>query len=264
MGLIKGGFMFFVSSLLIFSILLGNLFITLSLSLDEKDILSEIASTITDAVVSETMLSEEIEANIGVIQSYCEDNDEFILSTSEGNVAIPCETAHQGTDAIVRSILDDQVNQTVSEFTGNSECNSPEGCVGKLLLSENASDYWKNYFYLAILVSFILAIIMFLLTEEKVNFPITLGTMIVISSLPFLVINFALPYLENSLLSPLSAILSESYTVFLSTFIPGITLIATGFGVKFFMVGSSISGVIVSMKNLFTGDKKETGISRQS
>lgn len=92
---------------------------------------------------------------------------------------------------------------------------------------------------------------MFALTEQKINFPISFGFLIAISSLPFVAVNYSLSFFANSILSPISILFSEAYTVFVGALIFGVSLIIIGFGLKFFKFGWSFSERFGKIKGLF-------------
>jgi len=259
MGLIKGGLLFILSSLLLFSLIFGNLFLTLSLSLEKNDFRSEIISNIVKIDGEDINLTKEIEENFHILEEDCENNTNILFNQGGYDINISCEVVEQGPDAVLEEGINDVIENVVEEAYPNS---SLGGYIEKLLLSDDASDYWMRYFYFILIISAILIVVKFILTEEKFNFPISLGFLVVISSLPFAVINFLLSFLENSFLKPLISLFSESYTVFLVALISGIILIILGFGFKFFKMGWSLSEKFGKIKNLFSR-KSKTNISQE-
>jgi hypothetical protein len=236
-----------------FSLILGNLFLVFSLSLEGTNLKGEIVSSSTDFLLNETTLFEDINESYEGILAECGNSEEVILQTSQGEIVIPCEIAEQGTEAIVQEIVNNQVEQSIDKIIEGTECNSPIGCGLELFLSEEASSYMKKLFYIFLFLSLVLITAKFFLSAEKINTPISVGSMIVLSSLPFAVINFTLPYLDNPLLRPIAVLFSGSYSVFVASMTIGIILIVTGFGIKFFMMGKSFSERFSSIKNYFSG-----------
>ena len=250
MGLIRGGLLFIVTSLLMFSLLPGNIFLTLGLSFDSEGVKSELISSTTKSILDESSLFDEIDSNLNIIQSSCEGESEFSMSTSQGVLLISCEIADQGTEAIVQEAVNRQFDQNFDKLINGKECTSFL-CVTKILFSEDGKDTWFNFFYFALMISLILILIKLVLTVDKINFPIQLGFLIIISSLPFIVLDFILPYFENSILSPLTVLFSETYSVFIISATIGAIFLIFGFGFKFYKMGSNFSFKFEKIKDFF-------------
>lgn len=239
MGFIRGGLLLIVTSLLLISLLLGGLFLTLSLSLKYNNFQDEIVSSFTEASGYDLNITKEVESNFEELEERCQNNTEISLSQEEYDIKIPCEVVDQGPEAVIeegiKDIVENSINKAYPENSGIG------GFVKKLLFSDDASNSWKRFYYISLLVSIILIVLMFFLVENKFNLPLSIGPLLIVSVLPLLVLNFSLPYLENSLLSPITILFSESYTVFLAYIILGIVLIVLGFGLKVLKFGYGIS-----------------------
>ncbi len=251
MGLIRGGLLFIVTSLLMFSLLSGNIFLTLGLSFDSEGVKSELVSSVTGTILNESSFSDNIDSSLDGYKSECENKTEFWISTSQGNFLISCEFVDQGTEAIVQEVVSKQVDQNLDELINKEECTSFE-CATKILFSEDGKNIWFSFFYFALMISIILAIIKLILTVDKINFSIQLGFLIIISSLPFIVLDFILPYFENSLLSPLTILFSEAYSVFIISVTTGAILLILGFGFKFYKMGSNFPSKFGKIKDFFS------------
>jgi len=253
MGLIRGGLIFTISSLLLISLFLGNLFLTFSLSLSYNDLKSELAEGLAEVVEEKTQVTKIIEDNFETIETYCENESEFALDHGKGVIIVPCGSVNEGPEAVADDIVSDIVEESLNETFGMSDNGDLLSNIGSLFFSENSSDKWRNLFYLSLIASLALAVVIFFLTEVKINFPISLGFLIIISSLPFVVINFLLNFFDSSLLNPVSVLFSESYTVFFIMFAIGILALVFGFGFKFFKMGYHFSSKLSN----FTKKSKE-------
>lgn len=253
MSLIRGGLLFLVSFLLMSSLMGGNLFLTLALSLEDNDFRSEILSGFADISGEDLNLTREVEDNFYLLEEHCENNTNFVFDQGGFRIDIPCEVVDQGPEAVIDEGVNDIAESAIKEAYPDS---SLAGSLPVLFLSSNSSDYWRTYFYISLVVSFILIALMFLLKEKKAGIFISVGFLVLISSLPFIIIDFLLPMLENSILRPVSLLFSGAYTVFLVGSILGTTIIILGFGLKFFKIGWSLSEKFGKIKNLFSRKSK--------
>lgn len=252
MGMIRGGLLFLASFLFVISLFGGNLFLTLSLSLEYNDFRSELISNFVEISGGDLNLTKEVEDNFYSLEEDCETNENLIFEYGEYVIDLPCEVVDKGPEAVTNWGVDNVVEIAIEEAYPDSLLASG---LPELLLSENSSDYWKSYFYTALFISFILIVLMFFLIEKKTNVLILVGFLVLISSLPFIIINFLLPFLENSFLRPISLLFSEAYTVFLIVFMFGISLIVFGFGLKFFKIGWSLSTKFRKIREIFSRGK---------
>ena len=257
MGLIRGGLIFVVSSLIMFSLLTGNIFLTLSLSLENNDLRSELFFNTIEVDGEEFNLTKEVEDNFYLLEEDCETSENVIFEYEGYAVDISCDVVDQGPQAVLDKSLDDAIEIAIEENYPNSSFAKK---LPDLLLSENSSDYWMNYFYVTLIFSLVLIGLLFFLMEDRINLPISVGSLLIISALPFFVLNFLSPLFENSLLKPLTLLFSESYTVFLIFLTMGVILMILGFGLKFFKIGWSLSEKFGKIKNLFT---KKSNISQE-
>jgi len=87
-----------------------------------------------------------------------------------------------------------------------------------------------------------LIILSFLLTEQKSNFTIILGGLIIFSSLPFMKINSLLTLISpESIMNFLPIFFIRSYNVFLIMFIIGLGILILGIGLKFVSIGLNLT-----------------------
>ena len=241
MGLIRGGLTFAIGSLLLISFLAMNLFLTFDLSLEYDNVKPKIVSAIKDIAENKTNLTREIKENFVFAEVHCQNNTDFIFIQGEYVFEIPCSVVNEGSD----EFIDYGINQAIDEtYYKNYEC-SFFNCLRTefpfFLISEQAKDSSKKRFYFSLIVSLILIIIMFFLTEKKSNLFIAVGSLLAISSLPFIKISTFLSFLDDSFLEFIPVLFSESYNVFLISFTFGIIIIGIGVTMKFWDFGSFIS-----------------------
>lgn len=246
MGMIRGGLFVIASFALFLSFFAGNVFLTLDWSLEYDTLRPELTSIIKDiAAESEINLDEVMEENFVIMESYCQNNSEYVFSKQEYIFVIPCDIVSQGSEAVIEQ----GINNLLKEFyykeydCGFWEC-VKQSDAGQpfVLVSEKARDYWNNKFYLALVVSLILIILMFFLIETKHSLFTVVGCLLIISSLPFMKLNWLLSFISDaSFLQFFTIFFIKAYNVFLISFIIGLALLGVGIGLKFFNIGFKIS-----------------------
>jgi len=222
MGFIRGGLLILVSSLLFFSLLIGNASLTLTSSLEYENVKSELSSSL------EELTKEE----------YCQGNQTYIVTYKGYEIEVPCEILPQTPE----SILDEVFNNSIEEiYYSQYDCNFWD-CFEKtnnplFLISQKARDYWKETFFISLLVSLILIILTILLMEKKINLPILIGILIIMSSLPLLIFRGIFSSSKSLIFQIISLFFSQSYNVFIVMIIIGITILALGIAIKLFGFG---------------------------
>lgn len=261
MGFIRGGLLVIVSVLLFFSFLAGNLFLTLTLSLDYDSVQPEIASIVEELSEQEMNLGQIVNEEYPFMEEYCQNNSEYVFSEQGYTFAIPCSVVSQGSDAIFDYGLNTMVEDV---YYKEYDCDFWD-CIKEtgtpfFLISEKAKDYWKQNFYFSLIVSMILIALAFILIEKRTSLPIIVGVMLMISGLPFLMINWiSLNLIPSSMFGEyfielFSIFFTKSHTMFLISFILGLIILGVGILLKFFWIGFKIS-------NIFSREKK--GVSKK-
>ncbi len=247
MGIIRGGLLIIVITSLFLVFLIGNIFLTLYLSLDYVNVKSELVSIVNSIVEEEINLIGGIEEEFKFMELACQNNSNFVFKDDISGYVfeIPCEIISQGYEAVV----DYQINIFVEEvYYEDYDCNFLE-CIKEterpfFLVSEKARDYWKTKLYFSLIISIILVVAMFFLIEQKYNLPIIVGSLLTASALPFMKLNWVLSFLPaSSFLQFFTLFFTKAYTVFLISFIFGIIILIIGIILKFFQIGFKINNL---------------------
>ncbi len=262
MGIIRGFFLVFVGILLLVALLAGNIFLTLTLSLQYDNVKSGFVSAFGDILqgdstefVKETgmleedfNLLEEIDERMETMQEHCQNETEYVFSEGEQTLVIPCNIVEQGKEAIIEKGVENALDRIYyKEYDcGFWDCFGQEE-IPFFLVSKKAHDYWESKFYFVILIALALAVVAFLLVANKRNFPIVLGALILVSSIPFMKLGL---YLTSSAgyAQFAKVFISESTKAFWIFFIPGIVIFAGGIALHFIKIGTSVANKIREKK----------------
>lgn len=250
MGAIRGIFLVIVAVLLFLSLISMTLFWTLSQSLSYNNIEKQSLILIKDVLKENTDLTNKIHEIYPLIQSYCQNNSDYVFNTEGYTFDISCETVLQGEDAIMEESIKGMVHKIYyTEYNCNFIDCIKESQVPLFLISEKAHNYWNTLFYFSLIISFVLSVLIFFLVEKKTNWPILTGSLLIISSVPFIKLDVILSlFSDKTLFKLLKIFFSEAYFVSFKILIAGIVLIASGIILKIFKVGFFISNLISKFK----------------
>ncbi|MBU0959052.1 MAG: hypothetical protein KKB31_03855 [Nanoarchaeota archaeon] len=201
MGVIRGGLLVIVSSLLFLSLLAGGLFLVLSTSLNYEGVQNGLGSFIRHEVGKGGF-------EFSLSQQNCLDRSEFVINAEGFSLTIPCSEVEKGEGAVINYAIEQLVADVYYEgySCGFWEClNDGKGIF--VLISEKAKTYWMDKFYYSLIAFIILSVLIFFLIENKMNYPILLGSFILFSG--FIV----------SKISLVLSLLGDSYKAFLDIFI---------------------------------------------
>ncbi|MDP2672615.1 MAG: hypothetical protein Q8O84_02275 [Nanoarchaeota archaeon] len=250
MGFIRGSLLVFISALILISFLVLGIFATLNYSLKYEVVKPQIKSFINEFVkneVNDTIINEQVK----ILQTYCKTNQDYAFNdeTTNYTFVVPCETIAKGTDEIINAETEILIDEYYSKKyeCGFLEC-FKDSESSFVIISQHAKDFWKKQFYTFLIVSFLLAVLIFLLVEKKKNFPILIGVLLILGFLPILalsgIVNFIMSSLALSIPFDLSSIalifFSKSNSVFLTGFIIGAILIGIGIFFKLIIIGLKI------------------------
>jgi hypothetical protein len=265
MGLIRGGLVVIAGVLLFISILVGNLFLTLSSSLEYENVVPEFTSAVKETFTGEFNLESGIIKQSEAMNLYCKNYRSYVFSQGEYTFEIPCEIILQGPD----KILDEGMKQLVKKiYYTDYDCEFLLGCSKKyqqplFLVSEQAKNYWNDKFYLALGISALLIAIMFIFAEHRLDLFTKIGGILIISSLPFMKLDSVVSFFNFQFVQFLSIFVSKSYDVFLKVLILGIIFAATGLIIKLFKFGFKLNSIFQKKEAVSEETKKEEGQSSQ-
>ena len=238
----------FISALILISFLFLGIFATLNYSLKYDIIKPQIKTFIKELVkneVNKTIIDEQVK----ILQTYCKTNQDYSFNdeTTNYTFVIPCETIAKGTDKIIDAEADILID---GYYYKKYECEF-FNCFKEspfFIISQHAKDFWKKQFYTFLIVSFLLAVLIFLLVEKKNNFPIILGALLIAGFLPLLALSGIAKFVTSNFalsvpfdLSSIALIFfSKANFVFLTGFIIGAILIGIGIFWKLIIIALKI------------------------
>src|SRR3989344_2834638 len=278
MGIIRGALLIFISVLLFVSLLLSNIFFTMSLSLQPEVVQPKLEETLKDIDARGFSIRQIIENNYDIMLNDCVNETVYSFSDDEFGVGIeiPCSVVAQG----VEPVLDYSVNAYVEEqYSKEIDCNFFD-CFGKtkspmFLMSKKAQNYWQAKFYFFLVISLILFGGVMFFTSNKNNSFIVLGVLMIVSAIPLLkievflspIFNFILGFINLSndvsfnLIPQISSIFfSKASTVFWIVFITGIVFLVLGFTFRLLSFSFKMSRVF----GLGQGDFKEEKVVKKA
>ncbi len=272
MGLIRGGLLAVVSVLLFLSLFAGNVFLTLTWSLEYETIKPELASVVKDILAQQGInLDEVMEEYSDEIESHCKNNSEYVFSEQGHVFVFSCDNMLQGPEEIIEQGIDSLIEE---HYYKEYDCEFWD-CLRQIddgqpfvLISEKARDYWKAKFYLTLMISTLLLIIIFFLVQGKHKLFIIAGISLIIASLPFMKLSWVFSLISSEYLDFVASFFTKAYNVFLINFIIGLAVFGAGIGLKFWSVGFKLSEFFskkndvkkeVSRKEVENIIKKEVG-----
>jgi len=248
MNFIRGSLLVIISALILISFLFLGIFATLNYSLKYDIIKPQIKTFIKELVkneVNKTIIDEQVK----ILQTYCKTNQDYSFNdeTTNYTFVIPCETIAKGTDKIIDAEADILID---GYYYKKYECEF-FNCFKEspfFIISQHAKDFWKKQFYTFLIVSFLLAVLIFLLVEKKNNFPIILGALLIAGFLPLLALSGIAKFVTSNFalsvpfdLSSIALIFfSKANFVFLTGFIIGAILIGIGIFWKLIIIALKI------------------------
>lgn len=250
MGFIRGGFLIIVSVLLFFSLLTLNSFLTVSSSLQYDHVQEQLTPVVQDLVnasaensilekfnLSDFNVSKAIYDNMDTVKEYCTNYSDYVFSFENYTLTLPCDKINEGNQS-PETILNETANSFVeSVYYKEYNCGFWD-CFDKksfpfFLVSEKARDYWKGKFYVSLLVSLALIFLAFLLLEKKLNLPILVGALLVVSAVPVIKLGGILAhFIGPPFIVLFNIFFSQADKIFWISFFIGIFLIAAGIALR--------------------------------
>jgi uncharacterized protein YpmS len=222
--------------ILISSLIITNLLLTVSLSLEQETVKTEFNSIAKEVINSDTKTKSLIDRNLVYAKNECKNKTVYNFSYEGIEAEIPCSVINNGTDAVidyaVENSFDDIYYKNYSCEMWECAKENPEG-IPSVLISEEAKNYWHSKFLICLAVSLFLIIAVFLLASKKSGAFITIGVTVLLSSLPLIAAKRVISLIPESIASKAASIFfTKASFVFWIVLISGITLIIVGLALK--------------------------------
>lgn len=261
MGLIRSGIVLTLGSILFMTLFMGNTFLTLSWSLEYDNVQDQMGAVSIQAFDS-FGFRDVIDENYDVMLLFCETNPSFKYSTEEFSIDVPCKVINSGLDNVIeygaRQITEDLYYR---EYNCNFFNCLKEDDGMYVLISEKAYDYWNSKFYLMMVISIILFVLMFLASTKKNSAFIIAGVLTIVSAVPFKKLDWILKLVPTGDMGEIAlAFFTKSYNVFLIMLIIGIGLLVFGIGFSLLGLGVKASNIL---NKLVPGREKKGEIPLQ-
>jgi hypothetical protein len=258
MGLIRGGLLAVISVLLFFSILAGDLLLTISLSLTHDNVQTHLSPLLRGEVDEHVGANDILNERYPAMVLYCQSYTDYVVQYEGYTMVIPCSVVSQGEEAV----LDYGINDLVSKvYYSPYDCKFwdcfKEQSLPLFLVSAKAQQYWYAKFNYALIIIGVLSILGFLMAEKKSNFFILLSVLLIIAALPFAKFDLILKLAGSTFSGLLQVFFSQAYSVFIKTAIIGAALLGVGLILKLFRVGFKISTIFAKAKEKREEEKKE-------
>lgn len=256
MGVIKGALFVAVTVLFFISLLVMNSLFVVTSSLDYENLRQELLPVAKQALNEQINITSLIEnEKYPLMQKFCANSSEeleYVFSEDNYTFTVSCSVISKGPAEIVNSTVD---NLFQEYYYKKYDCGFFD-CIGKdpipfFLVSEQSKNYWQNKFYLSVAALLILLVLMLFLIEKKTNLPLVVGSLMIVSALPFMKLESLFRWLLNALsVSPINPnnffkfftlIFVQSYKMFLIMLLIGTAVLAFGIIAKFFAIGFKIN-----------------------
>jgi len=264
MGFIRGGLLILAIVLISISLLAGNIFWTMSSSLEYNKVESELVSISENIFNEQLNIDGYIEQLRPQIESFCQmQNSEYTFNYGDQTITLSCDTVLNEPENIAEESVKNLIQTYYyKEYNCNFwNCFSDE--VPLFLISQKAHDYWKSKFIFTLTASAILTGVIFLLVKKKTNFPIIIGAVVILSAIPISKIsNLAsssiksLVNLEDYLVRIILIFFSDSQKIFLTMLVIGILILVIGIILKIIKTSFRIMNVFSKFKRKDKGTNK--------
>jgi len=223
-----------ISILLFVCFLVGNIFLTLDLSLNYENVKPQLVSVVKNMYQTEFDITAVIQEKIPLMEIYCQNYSDYVFNEEGYTIVIPCDVVVQGSDAIVEKGVEDVIEEIYyKDYNCNfwncfKETGSPF-----FLVSQKADNYWHSKLYFVLMVSIILIILGFLLVEHRPNFIIILGALLIAAAFLFGRLDWIFSMIDETFSDFGAIFFSKSGAIFVISLIVGILALALGIIFKF-------------------------------
>ncbi|HIH52076.1 MAG TPA: hypothetical protein HA284_00900, partial [Nanoarchaeota archaeon] len=250
MGFIRSGVVFILAIALFLGLFVGNLFLTLNLSLEYDQVSPYIQNLSEDFAMSsgsKALILQNYETKKILCQKGDQVSLDFTFDTEK--IAVPCEVINKDGKSVIEFVINESIPIYYYKDYNCTfiECIQTKG-ESLALISEKAKTYWEEKFYSVALISLIIFVLLFIFVKEKHSAFILSGIMVIFSAIPFRQITWLLSLLPEFLPFKIIPIFfTKAADVFMIMIILGILLISLGIGIKFFDWGIKLNELIKSI-----------------
>ncbi|PIN89053.1 hypothetical protein COU57_06735 [Candidatus Pacearchaeota archaeon CG10_big_fil_rev_8_21_14_0_10_32_14] len=183
MGLIRGGLFIFVSILLFVTLIVGGVFLILSLSLSYDNVNVHAKEIIKQQNMTGNDIPQLVEVNYPSMKEKCVNSSSASLSNENFNYTIPCSVVNESSAAVVDYGIDLETKEIYYKKydCGLFDCINGSSSGALSLVSKQAKSYWTNKFIIMLLFSLVLSCGLFFLAHKKNNFFIFSGIIFIFS-----------------------------------------------------------------------------------
>lgn len=242
MGFLRGAAVTILAIVLLISLFVMNASLTLTWSLEYETLKPVLKDTVQSFAEENFELDAYLDETIFLMQAYCLNETEFVFNQGGYTFVVPCEVVYAGSAAVLDYGLDSLIEEL---YYAEYECDFWE-CVKTadnflVLVSEKSHDYWQSKFYVFLLTSIALFILMFIVSNRKSNVFILGGILTIISSIPFVKLTWISIFLPEQVKEIFLSFFARSHNVFLIMLIVGFFLLGLGIVFHFLKWGLKIS-----------------------
>ena len=230
MGFIRGGALFFAGVLLLISLLVGNTLLVLSTSLEYNNVREKLTPVIEEIVYG-SINTSQIEDSFNLMKTSCQQGNNQLTLGEDYQFVISCEEINTLS---AKEVLDQQIKKFMDDnYYKEYKCSFLK-CFGEnkmpfFLISKMSKDYIKSKYYYVLAFSILFAALTFLFIENKKNFPIIVGILLILSSLPFMKLNAFSSAVSGDYPSQIfSLFFEQARVIFWWMLIIGIVLVGIG------------------------------------
>ncbi|MEK6945216.1 MAG: hypothetical protein AABW63_00285 [Nanoarchaeota archaeon] len=249
MGLIRGGLLIIFGILLFISILATAIFWNLTLSLENQNLKSNLADIVVGQIEQHYGGIQSIQDRLPVIQSYCQNNTDYVFQENGQVFVVSCDVAGQGQEAVAKNVVANFIDRSYyTEYScGFWNC-FKQGDIPFFLASKQAHDYWQSKLYFVLLTSLILLALVLLFAKDRTGVPFIVGAFMIVSGLIVLKVDVLFSLFGQTLYQFISVFFNQSFYVFLKFLFFGIGIIIIGIILKIFKTGFKFSNLMEKIR----------------
>jgi hypothetical protein len=179
-------------------------------------------------------LTDRMREALEFMQTHCQIETSYVFSTEGFTFVIPCELSNSTPEELVQEGIETIIEQSYyAEYNCSFWDCILESKNPLSLISKNAQGYWEGRFYFSFISVLILIGLLLLFMENRINFPIVLGSLIIVSALPIIKIkSFLGIFIPDYLLFFFGIFFSKATTIFWIMIIIGVLILGGGIALK--------------------------------